>query len=83
MTRAADRNHPEPKCDRRPRFRDRWVSELEAEAVSQFRERANLHRNSMDWDLVVFAHGAGEDLPGAAQVREAHREALAKKGPGG
>lgn len=63
--------------------RDRWVSELEAEAVARFREKANLHDSSADWDLVVFAHGAGEDLPGAAEVRAAYREALAEKGPGG
>lgn len=83
VTTPRDRDRPDPSSDRKPRFRDRWVSGLEAEAVARFRERANLHANSTDWDLVVFAHGAGEDLPGAAEVRAAYQAALAEKGPGG
>ena len=42
-----------------------------AEAVKDYRKRGGLHDSSADIALVGFAHGKGEDLTGAPEVREA------------
>ena len=48
-----------------------------AEVIDRFRERANLHDNSPDDALVIFAHREGRDHTGAEDVRAAWAEWLA------